>query len=145
MREHQSRLGTRLERTLDKFDIFTCNISLNVFTTVHYESNLTKYSTECRQTFHGMSVLLKETRARGQSKNSSYCFCVLCKSKELGGRVGGGGGGSKIPLCNPSGGKLLLRHSSSHNKLFAESHLESCETSTMELFCKTSQRPYNVD
>ena len=91
MREHQPRLGTRLERTLDKFDIFTYNISLNVFTTVHYESNLTKYSTECRQTFHGMSVLLKEMRARGQSKISSCCFCVWCKSKELGGRVGVGG------------------------------------------------------
>ena len=31
-------------------------------------------------------VLLKEMRMRGDSKISSCCFCVSCKSKELGGR-----------------------------------------------------------
>ena len=33
------------EITSDKFDIFTYNISLNAFITVHYESNLTTYRT----------------------------------------------------------------------------------------------------
>ena len=36
----------------------------------------------------------------------------------------------KIPLCNPSGGKLLR---------------QSCQTSAMELLCENSQRPKHVD
>ena len=58
-------------------------------------------------------VLLKEIRTRGGSQISSCCFCVWCKSKELGGRQGM----SNIPLCNPSDGKPLLRLSSSYNRL----------------------------
>ena len=48
----------------------------------------------------------------------------------------------KISLCNYSGGKLLHRPSLSYDK--PRSHLESCQTScaksTMEFFCKNSQR-----
>ena len=56
-------------------------------------------------------VLLKEMRTWDEFKTSSCCFCVWCKSRELGGR------GSKIPLRKPSGGKPLLRTSSRYNKL----------------------------
>ena len=37
----------------------------------------------------------------------------------------------KIPLCNPSGGNVLLR--------------QSCQGSTKYLFCENSQQPYQVD
>ena len=52
-------------------------------------------------------VLLKEMRTRGESKIS---FCYFCQRISMQGE-------SKITLCNPSGGKLLLRPSSSYNKL----------------------------
>ena len=54
-------------------------------------------------------LLLKQMRTRGESKISSCCFFVSCKSRELGGRR------SKIPSCNPSGEKFL-RPTSSYNR-----------------------------
>ena len=47
----------------------------------------------------------------------------------------------KIPLPNPSGGKLLLRLSVSYNKLLGLAYLEPCRTSMIELFCKNNERP----
>ena len=51
-------------------------------------------------------VLLKEMRKRGESKISSCWFCVLCKSKELGGR-----GKPRFPCITPvmEGSSDLLR------------------------------------
>ena len=57
-------------------------------------------------------VLLKEMKTRGDFKTLYCCFCVWCKSRELGWQ-----GESKIPLCNPSGGKLLLKRCLCYNKL----------------------------
>ena len=54
-------------------------------------------------------------------------------------------GESKIPLRNPSDMKLLLRPSQAKISYWTESHLESCQTSTMELFCKNSQWSKDVD
>ena len=54
-------------------------------------------------------------------------------------------GESKIPLCNPSDRNFssdLLRAIMNY---WTESHLESCQASTMELFCKNSQQPKDVD
>ena len=47
-----------------------------------------------------------------------------------------------------SDGKLPLRPSASYNKLYNKISiisLDSCETSTMEFFCKNSQRPKDVN
>ena len=52
-------------------------------------------------------MLLKEMRTRGECKVSSCYFCQRIRRQ----------GESKITLCNPSGGKLFLRPSSSYNKL----------------------------
>ena len=49
-------------------------------------------------------------------------------------------GECKIRLCNPGGGKLLLRPSASYNKYCEESHLETCQSSlslnTLTIFSK---------
>ena len=42
-----------------------------------------------------------------------FILSFLCESRELGGRQGE----SNIPLCNPSGGKILLRAPTSYNKV----------------------------
>ena len=47
---------------------------------------------------------------RGQSKISSCCFFGVNQEK----------GKSEIPFCSPSGGKLLLRRSSSYNNLLGK-------------------------
>ena len=52
-------------------------------------------------------VLLKAMRTRGEFKNSPCYFCHRIRWQWE----------SKITLCNPSGGKLLLRLSLSYNKL----------------------------
>ena len=44
----------------------------------------------------GGRVLLQGKRMWGQSKISSYCFCVWCKSRELGSR-----GSSRFPCVTP--------------------------------------------
>ena len=58
--------------------------------------NVAKHSGECPQTFRGISVLLKEMRTQGQSKISSSCFCVWCKSREL-----RGSGSPRFPCVTP--------------------------------------------
>ena len=54
--------------------------------------------------------LHKEMRRSDESPITSCFFCVWCKSREKEVEF-------KIPLCNPSGGELLIRPSSSYNKL----------------------------
>ena len=49
--------------------------------------NVTKYSSECPQILQVMFMLLKEMRTQCQSKISSCCFCVWCKSRESGDRM----------------------------------------------------------
>ena len=49
-------------------------------------NNVFKHSGECPQILQGMFMLLKEMRTQCQSKISSCCFCVWCKSRESGGR-----------------------------------------------------------
>ena len=56
----------------------------------------TLYSGDCPQTFRGISVLLKEMSTQGQSKISSSCFCVWCKSREL-----RGSGSPRFPCVTP--------------------------------------------
>ena len=52
---------------------------------------------------------------------------------------------SKVPMCNTSDESFssdLLRNIMNY---WTESHLESCQTSTLELFYKNSQRPKDVN
>ena len=66
-----------------------------------------------------------EMRTWGQSKSSSFCFCVRCESTKLGGR-----GNSRFPCVTPVVKTSLDR----------VSHLEFRQTSTTKLLCKKSQR-----
>ena len=68
-----------------------------------------------------------------------YWFCVWCKSRELRGIVS-----PTFPCV------IMLMESFSSARWATISywikwHLKSCQTSTMELFSKNSQRPKNVD
>ena len=56
-------------------------------------------------------MLLKEMKTHGESKISSSCFCVWCKSKEL-----GGWGSPGLPCLNQVG-KSFVRPTSNYNKL----------------------------
>ena len=97
--------------------------------------NVTKYFRDFHQTLRWKSLLLKEMKMQGQSKISSCYFCVWCKSRELEGR-----GSLKFPCVIPnleSVSSDLLRAIISY---WEESHLDSGQTSTMERFCKNSQR-----
>ena len=85
-------------------------------------------------------VLLKQMRTPGESIISSCCFCVWCKSRELGDR-----GSRRIPCVTPAVESFfsdLLRTIISY---WVELHLESYETFTMELYCKNNQRLKHVD
>ena len=85
--------------------------------------------------FSLLVLLLKEMRTRGESKISSCCFCVWCKSREL--EVCWS---PRFPYVNQvveSFSSDLLRATINY---WAESHLESCQTSTMELFWGNNQR-----
>ena len=73
-------------------------------------------------------VLLKEMRTRCESKISSCYLWVWCKSKELRGR--GSPGFSCVTPVVESFSSDLHRAIISY---WAESHLESCQTFTMEL------------
>ena len=73
--------------------------------------NFAKYSGECRQTFRGMS--------------SNIPGNVIKKSGE----------------CPQTFRGILPIFGVKEDNYWAGSHLESCQTSTMELFCENSQRP----
>ena len=85
-------------------------------------------------------VLLKEMKTRGEPEISSCCFCVWCKSRELEGR-----GSPRFP-CNTqvleSFYSDLLRVRMTY---LVESHLESCQTSTMELSYENNKRLWLLD
>ena len=77
---------------------------------------------------------------RGEPEISSCCFCVWCKSGELGGR-----GSPRFP-CNTqvveSFYSGLLRARITY---LVESHLESCQTSTIKLSCENNKRLWQLD
>ena len=73
-------------------------------------------------------VLLKEMRTRVESKIPSCCFCVWCKSRESGGR-----GSSRFPCVTPVVKSLSSDLPQAIISYRADSHLESRQTSTMEL------------
>ena len=85
-------------------------------------------------------VLLKEMKTRGEPEISSCCFCVWCKSRELEGR-----GSPRFP-CNTqvleSFYSDLLRVRMTY---LVESHLESCQTSAMELSYENNKRLWLLD
>ena len=85
-------------------------------------------------------VLLKEMKTRGEPEISSCCFCVWCKSRELGGRVS-----PRFP-CKTQVVKSfysdLLRVRITY---LVEPHLESCQTSTMELSCQNNKQFWQLD
>ena len=74
------------------------------------------------------------------SKISSSCFCVWYKTREFEGR-----GSLRFPCVTPvlkSFSSDLLRAMISY---WEESHLKSCQASTVELSCKNNQRFQHVD
>ena len=85
----------------------------------------------------------KQNEDAGSVQVFIFCFRVWCKSRELGGRQEEGG--SKIPLCNPSDKSFSSDFLRTMMNYWTESHLESCQTSTMELFYENSQRLKDVD
>ena len=83
-------------------------------------------------------VLLKEMRMRGESKISSCCFCVSCKSREFRGRRSPGS--PCVTLVVESSWDFLQ----AITIYWVESHLKSCQTSTMEVFCKITNSFYTM-
>ena len=85
-------------------------------------------------------VLLNEMKTRGEPEISSCCFCVWCKSRELGGRVC-----PRFP-CKTQVVKSfysdLLRARITY---LVEPHLESRQTSTMELSCQNNKQLWQLD
>ena len=69
---------------------------------------------------------------RGESKISSSCFCVSCKSKELAGR-----GSARFPCVTPV--KMLLRPSSSYNKSINFSQKSSTAVVRPDSECEVSK------
>ena len=67
-------------------------------------------------------------RTWGESKISSCCFCVCCKSRELGGR-----GSPRFPCVTPVVQSFSSDLPRAITSYWAESHFESCQTFTMEL------------
>ena len=103
--------------------------------------NFVKHSGEHHQTFRGMSANLPgneemEMRMQGQSKISCCCFCVWCKSRELGGR-----GSPRFPCLTPVVKCLPSDLLQAIFIYWTESHLESCQTFRMVLLCENNQRP----
>ena len=104
--------------------------------------NVLKNSEECCQTFQGMSSNIpvdccqNKMRSQGQSKISSCCFCVWCKSRDFGGREN-----PRFPCLNPVVECLPSDLLQAIVSYWAESHLEPCQTFRMVLLCKNNQRP----
>ena len=99
-----------------------------------------KHSRECHETFQGMSwnvflflLLLKEMRTWGQSKISSCCFCVWCKSRESRDR-----GSSKFPCVIPVVKEISSDLPWAIISYWEESYLESCQTSPSSSSVKTA-------
>ena len=75
----------------------------------------------------------------GSVQDFIFCFCVWCRSRELGGWMS-----RRFPCVTPvieSFSSDLLQARS----YWTESLLESCQISTMELFRKNSQQPKDVN
>ena len=82
----------------------------------------------------------KQNEDPGSVQGFIFWFCVWCKSRKLGGRVS-----LRFPCVIPvmeSFSSDLLQAMISYG---TKSHLESCQTFTMKLFSKNSQRPKEVD
>ena len=103
--------------------------------------NVVKHSGEYHQTFRGISPNIPgneemEIRTQGQSKISSCCFCVWCKSRELGGR-----GSPIFPCLTPVVECFLSDLLRAIVSYWVELHSESCQTFRMVLLCENNQRP----
>ena len=79
-------------------------------------------------------VLLEEMRNRGEFKISSCCFCVWCKSRDLGGK-----GGPWSPCVTPVVKSFSYDLLPAIISYWAESHLESCQKFTMDLSYENNQ------
>ena len=67
-------------------------------------------------------VLLKEVRTRGESKISSFYFCVLCKSREL-----GGWRSPRFPYVTQVVERFFSHLLRAIISYWAKSHLETCQ------------------
>ena len=76
----------------------------------------------------------KEMSMWGKPKISFCCLCVWCKSKELGGK--GGGGGVSTRFSTPMVENFSVDFLPAIESYWTESHLEFCQTSTTELLCE---------
>ena len=75
----------------------------------------------------GLSPRWKWNEDTGSVQDFIFWFCIWCKWTELGGK-----GSLRFPCVTNLSGEMI--------SYWAESHLESCQTSTMALFCENSQR-----
>ena len=80
-------------------------------------------------------VFPKEMNTWSESKILSCCFCVWCKSRELGGR-----GSWRFFCVTPVVKSFFSDLLQTIISYWAELHLESCQTSTMETSCENNQR-----
>ena len=99
-----------------------------------YQSHVLALSTQQMSSLYFISWCYC-VRTRGEPKNLSCWFCVWCKSGQLGSR-----GSPRFPHVTPvmeSFSSNLIRAIINY---WAESHLEPCQTSTMELSWENNQR-----
>ena len=77
---------------------------------------------------------------RGVSQKLNVLVFVYFKSRELRGWVS-----PRFPCVTPVMESFSLDLLQAIKSYWTESHLESCQTSAMELFCENSQRPKSFD
>ena len=80
-------------------------------------------------------VFPEEMNTWSESKILSCCFCVWCKSRELGGR-----GSWRFFCVTPVVKSFFSDLRQAIISYWAELHLEICQTSTMETSCENNQR-----
>ena len=82
----------------------------------------------------------KEMRTYGQSKISSCCLCVWCKSTEMG--VGGGRKGEAGGVQYSSMIESFSTDLPAIGSCWTETHLEFYRTSTTEFLCESMWSPF---
>ena len=86
------------------------------------------------------TVSRKWSEDTGSVQDCIFCFCLWCKSGKLGGRMS-----PRFPCVTPIRESFISNLLRAIISYWTESHLESYQTFTMELFCKKNQRPKDVD
>ena len=137
--------------------------------TQKFSGNSSKHSGEYRQTFRGISSNIAGNVAKHSGKWLRtyfypccfyfYFYIFISQRNDIVGSVEDFVllflcsvwitrirrlGESKIPLCDPSGGRLFQRPPLSYNKLLRRATLRILSNILMELFYKNSQLPWHI-